>query len=82
VHSQRPVGADQPSSRRDRGITDRTAPVATARKLTVLCWHLIIKGEDYAAGVLAALAAVVLLVTIGYRKVLQVRRDYRARFPS
>jgi transposase len=22
--------------------------VATARKLTVLCWHLIIKGEDYA----------------------------------
>jgi hypothetical protein len=34
------------------------------------------------AGVLAALAAVVLLVTIGYRKVRQVRRDYRARFPS
>jgi len=34
------------------------------------------------AGVLAALAAVVLLVTIGYRKVHQVRRDYRARFPS
>ncbi len=24
------------------------AVVATARKLTVLCWHLIIKGEDYA----------------------------------
>jgi hypothetical protein len=24
------------------------AAVATARKLTVLCWHLIIKGEDYA----------------------------------
>jgi hypothetical protein len=34
------------------------------------------------AGVLAALAAVVVLVTIGYRKVHQVRRDYRARFPS
>lgn len=24
------------------------AVVATARKLAVLCWHLIIKGEDYA----------------------------------
>src|SRR5215470_19008593 len=24
------------------------AVVATARKLTVLCWHLLIKGEDYA----------------------------------
>jgi transposase len=24
------------------------AAVATARKLAVLCWHLIIKGEDYA----------------------------------
>ena len=24
------------------------AAVATARKLTVLCWHLSIKGEDYA----------------------------------
>ena len=24
------------------------AVVAAARKLTVLCWHLIIKGEDYA----------------------------------
>src|SRR6476659_9166598 len=24
------------------------AVVATARKLTVLCWHLMIKGEDYA----------------------------------
>ena len=24
------------------------ATVATARKMTVLCWHLIIKGEDYA----------------------------------
>jgi len=26
----------------------QVAVVATARKLTVLCWHLIIKGEDYA----------------------------------
>jgi hypothetical protein len=33
------------------------------------------------AAVLAALAATVLLVTIGYRKVHQVRRDYRA-FPE
>jgi transposase len=24
------------------------AAVATARKLAVLCWHLIVKGEDYA----------------------------------
>jgi transposase len=24
------------------------AAVATARKLTMLCWHLIVKGEDYA----------------------------------
>jgi transposase len=29
-----------------RGI--QVAIVATARKLTVLCWHLMIKGEDYA----------------------------------
>src|SRR3954471_1441932 len=26
----------------------QVAVVATARKLTVLCWHLIIRGEDYA----------------------------------
>jgi hypothetical protein len=26
----------------------QVAVVAAARKLTVLCWHLIIKGEDYA----------------------------------
>ena len=26
------------------------AVVATARKLAVLCWHLIVKGEDYAYG--------------------------------
>jgi len=24
------------------------AVVATARKLAVLCWHLVVKGEDYA----------------------------------
>ena len=34
------------------------------------------------AGVLAALAAVVVLGAMGYRKVHQVRRDYRPRFPS
>ena len=34
------------------------------------------------AGVLAALAAVVLLGATGYRKVHRVRRDYRPRFPS
>src|SRR3546814_21152354 len=26
----------------------QVATVATARKLTVLCWHLVTKGEDYA----------------------------------
>ena len=26
----------------------QVATVATARKMTVLCWHLITKGEDYA----------------------------------
>ncbi len=26
------------------------AVVATARKLAVLCWHLVVKGEDYAFG--------------------------------
>lgn len=35
-----------------RRIKDRRgfqiATVATARKMTVLCWHLITKGEDYA----------------------------------
>jgi len=34
------------------------------------------------AGVLAALAAVVLLGAMGYRKVHRVSRDYRPRFPS
>ena len=28
----------------------RRSPLATARKLTALCWHLIAKGEDYAFG--------------------------------
>ena len=32
------------------------AVVATARKLTVLCWHLLIKGEDYAFAQPALLA--------------------------
>ena len=35
-----------------RRVKDRrgfqVATVATARKLTVLCWHLVTKGEDYA----------------------------------
>jgi hypothetical protein len=34
------------------------------------------------AGILAALAAAVLLGIVGYRKVHQVSRDYRPRFPS
>jgi hypothetical protein len=34
------------------------------------------------AGVLATLAAGILLGAIGYRKVHQVSRDYRPRFPS
>ena len=34
------------------------------------------------AGVLAALAAAVVLGTLGYRKVRQVSRDYSPRFPS
>ena len=37
-------------SRARRGM--QVAIVATARKLTVLCWHLIIKGEDYARAAL------------------------------
>jgi transposase len=32
--------------RRRRGV--QIAIVATARKLTVLCWHLIVKQQDYA----------------------------------
>jgi hypothetical protein len=32
------------------------AAVATARKLTVLCWHLMIKGEDYAFALPSLLA--------------------------
>jgi hypothetical protein len=34
------------------------------------------------AGVLAALAAAVLLGIVGYRKVHQMSRHYRPRFPS
>jgi hypothetical protein len=32
----------------------QVAAASTARKLAVLCWHLIIKGEDYAFVLAAA----------------------------
>jgi transposase len=41
-----PLRAFYQRVRTRRGM--QVAAVATARKLTVLCWHLIIKGEDYA----------------------------------
>jgi transposase len=41
-----PLRAFYQRVRARRGM--QIAVVATARKLTVLCWHLIIKGEDYA----------------------------------
>lgn len=41
-----PLRAFYQRIRARRGM--QVATVATARKLTVLCWHLIIKGEDYA----------------------------------
>jgi transposase len=41
-----PLRAFYERVRARRGI--QVAIVATARKLTVLCWHLMIKGEDYA----------------------------------
>jgi transposase len=41
-----PLRAFYERIRARRGI--QVAIVATARKLTVLCWHLSIKGEDYA----------------------------------
>jgi transposase len=31
-----------------RGAAHQIAVVASARKLAVLCWHLVVKGEDYA----------------------------------
>jgi transposase len=41
-----PLRAFNQRVRARRGI--QIAAVATARKLTVLCWHLAVKGEDYA----------------------------------
>jgi len=41
-----PLRAFYQRVRARRGM--QVAAVATARKLAVLCWHLIIKGEDYA----------------------------------
>ena len=41
-----PLRAFHQRVRARRGV--QVAIVATARKLTVLCWHLMIKGEDYA----------------------------------
>ncbi len=43
-----PLHAFYERVRARRGM--QIAVVATARKLAVLCWHLIIKGEDYAYG--------------------------------
>jgi transposase len=43
-----PLRAFYERVRARRGI--QIAVVATARKLAVLCWHLIVKGEDYAYG--------------------------------
>jgi len=41
-----PLRAFHERIRARRGV--QVAIVATARKLTVLCWHLMIRGEDYA----------------------------------
>jgi transposase len=41
-----PLRAFHQRVRARRGM--HIAAVATARKLTVLCWHLAVKGEDYA----------------------------------
>lgn len=46
VKSPGPLRAFFTRTRARRGM--QIAVVATARKLAVLCWHLIIKGEDYA----------------------------------
>jgi transposase len=43
-----PLRAFHERVRARRGM--QIAVVATARKLAVLCWHLIVKGEDYAYG--------------------------------
>jgi transposase len=48
VKTPGPLRAFYERIRSRRGM--QIAVVATARKLAVLCWHLIIKGEDYAFG--------------------------------
>ena len=47
VQGARPAARVLPAGRAP-GAGMQVAVVATARKLAVLCWHLIIKGEDYA----------------------------------
>jgi transposase len=49
-----PLHAFYQRVRARRGM--QIAVVATARKLTVLCWHLIVKGEDYAFALPALVA--------------------------
>jgi transposase len=46
VKTPGPLRAFYERIRSRRGM--QVAVVATARKLTVLCWHLVIKGQDYA----------------------------------
>ena len=46
VKTPGPLRAFYERIRSRRGM--QIAVVATARKLAVLCWHLVIKGEDYA----------------------------------
>lgn len=48
VKTPGPLRAFYERVRSRRGM--QIAVVATARKLAVLCWHLVIKGEDYAFG--------------------------------
>jgi transposase len=48
VKTPGPLRAFYERIRSRRGM--QIAVVATARKLAVLCWHLVIKGEDYAFG--------------------------------
>jgi hypothetical protein len=62
------------------GIIDA---VVTGVLIAVVCQALgagVVLGA--VAGVLATLAAAILLGVIGYRKVRQVNRDFRPRFPS
>src|SRR6201987_328607 len=54
VRTPGPLRAFYQRIRSRRGM--QTAVVATARKLAVLCWHLIIKGEDYAVALPSLIA--------------------------